>query len=57
MVLSGLLDGVGGRVGRHAQGTSSAREPGQGDGEGVGDLHRVVDEHLGGPMQLASGQA
>jgi len=37
--------------------TPSAREPGQEDGEGVGDLRRVVDEHLGGPMELASGQA
>jgi hypothetical protein len=57
LVLSGLLDGVGGRVGRQAQGTPSAREPGQEDGEGVGDLRRVVDEHLGGPMQLASGHS
>jgi hypothetical protein len=56
-VLSGLLDGVGGRVGREAQRPSSVREPGQEDGEGVGDLHRVVNEHLGGPMELASGQA
>jgi hypothetical protein len=55
VVLSGLLDGVGGRVGRAAQRLSSAREPGQADGEGVGDLRRVVDEHLGGPVQLASG--
>ena len=57
LVLSGLFDGVGGRVAREAQGTPSAREPGQEDGEGVGDLHRVVNEHLGGPMQLASGHA
>jgi hypothetical protein len=57
LVLSGLLDGVGGRAGRDAQGTPSAREPGQEDGEGVGDLRRVVDEDLGGAMQLASGQA
>lgn len=57
LVLSGLLDGVGGRVGSDAQHTPSAREPGQEDREGVGDLRRVVDEHLGGPMQLASGQA
>jgi hypothetical protein len=35
----------------------SAREPGQEDGEGVGDLRLVVDEDLGGAMQLASGQA
>jgi hypothetical protein len=55
LVLSGLLEGVGGRVGSDAQRTSSARESGQEDGEGVGDLRRVVDEHLGGPMELASG--
>ena len=55
LVLSGLLDGVGGRVAREAQRPSSARESGQEDGEGVGDLRLVVDEHLGGPMQLASG--
>ena len=42
LVLSGLLDGVGGRVASDAQGTPSAREPGQEDGEGVGDLRRVV---------------
>ena len=42
LVLSGLLDGVGGRAGSDAQGTPSAREPGQEDGEGVGDLRRVV---------------
>ena len=57
LVLSSLLDGVVGRVGSDAQRTPSAREPGQEDGEGVGDLRLVVDEDLGGAMELTSGQA
>jgi hypothetical protein len=46
LVLSGLLDGVGGRVGSDAQRPSSVREPGQEDGEGVSEalLHLAITQ-------------
>jgi hypothetical protein len=53
LVLSGLLDGVGGRVGSDAQRSGTWPK----HGEGVGDLRLVVDEDLGGAMELTSGQA